>query len=1741
MFREWGNLMLGGSRIKLKRIRRPNKFGRRCVPRRVAILLIVLVAVVTGIVWYQVAGVSALTTDLINSTFETDGASWNTADSGNTGVTISTSDNTYNHTTSGDRSAMVSIPQGNNTGVGTIKRSFTTPKGLVNDSVNLSLWYRNDAATTLNLTWEIRDASDTTSVVASTAIVNTSVYRGWTQYNTSTPISGLNADTSYLLRLKVDAQSNSDTNLNVNWDDILLTANYNPVPTTVVLSASKTSIPNNNITETTLTATITDQNDNLMENQPVNFTKNQFWGAFSATSVNTGSDGKAAVDFTSDTGGNITVTATAGSASQDILLTVLRPEVVTVSRTLSTMPNDGTTSSITAHVLDQNSQPLQGVRVDFTKSSISGVLAPAFDMTDVDGDAHTTFSSNVGDSYTITATSGGKTGNNTVIVQSPTVLTNNTSKNVIPNDNNTSARITAHLIDQDNNPMAGETITFSVDKSGGTFSAGSAITDAAGNAWVDFKSGVLNGDNFSIISKVMRVTPNVTSPALKVKVQAPKSLTMQIFPDVIPNDNTTSSTITATLLDQEDIVISGESIDFTTNLGVFTSTGTNTANELITDSTGRVVVSLRSGSNGVASVTGTVHRFSSVSGSALVTVEVPVSTDVVLVTSKSMIPGDNNTTTTVTATVYDQNSFVIPGRTVTFTKSPENFGEFVSNTTETTDANGQTSVTFKSDHPGTFNITGTCEGKSGNTEVIVIPLTPNILTVSVSANRIPNDGITTTSVTAHLIDQYGHPFGGQTVFFSKNQTWGLLSAYNAITDSNGNAYTTYRTLSSGPVTITAISGIASGQKIVEVEKRVPAHLTLTASADSILADGLEKSTITAYLIDQFSAPMLGEQINFSAGFGNLSVTRAITDSNGNATVKIRSSLPGMVSVTGSANSAPIITGVATVELSNADIVPPTLVKAEATSKQVFYLTFSENIKLNPYIPVGWTLKKYVGATATDVPFVTPTILPSDPRVIKITLDDGTLMGKGNQYPDPIRYEISVNGIYDLNNNAIAGNTVISVDAFTPHGKYAPFPVAAGNSTRVCAQCHVTHSAVGQKLLNRNTVQKVCFVCHGIIGSSEYKVQSEFYRGDGGSYSPSMHKALDLDSPGYNLLTCVDCHTAHGTRRPGTNDIEPKLLQAKVSGGIVTSGDGNWFCLACHGDGDANSLYGNRLGNYWDNTFGDHSDGMTLVDEIRNEVAVNVYNSAHYDNNFDELIPESGTNITCLKCHERHGSGVTGLIDDTTLDSSESQTEKNLCYKCHNSTDNSLNKIDIKSKFEPAGGIGSKHLIADSTGLACRSCHEPHSVAQRSFADSNSTKPSDISNPDNTKNNWNKTSGSLSDFCIKCHDGVPPNVEIDPIAKILRPFSITFPNTTFSNGTGWNKTDYTSSGHYSRNIECDKCHDPHGSDNDRLTVLPEDPSGSPTQDGMCLRCHGAIDGESPSGPDVYSGGFDQPFTHPTLDQAKDGVHKDTEDISSVARHAECYDCHDQHTATDGAGEVDKLGKVAGIIFSETAWVSWDSAVATKVALDPNTNNRQAYLCYKCHSKYAYTTPPSGQTDVAQEFNPANQARHVVEGDSSMRPGYGSFVNPWNTASTLRCTDCHGSHGAAEQHILKKPFDNTTGTIGSTSSHLCFSCHDFDYYTGASSSSVESKFSGGGNSNLHKSLLGSHGKAGCVACHGAVPHGWKRTDSEGKGLPLVTAADPEQYSSGAKIDSLSGTNDIPGAWQQISCSTVAGCHN
>jgi predicted CXXCH cytochrome family protein len=377
-------------------------------------------------------------------------------------------------------------------------------------------------------------------------------------------------------------------------------------------------------------------------------------------------------------------------------------------------------------------------------------------------------------------------------------------------------------------------------------------------------------------------------------------------------------------------------------------------------------------------------------------------------------------------------------------------------------------------------------------------------------------------------------------------------------------------------------------------------------------------------------------------------------------------------------------------------------------------------------------------------------------------------------------------------------------------------------------------------------------------------------------------------------------------------------------------------------------------------------------------------------------------------------------------------------------------------------------------------------------------------------------------------------------------------------------------------QCDQCHNPHGAGDSRglyplMAARPEEQ--------VCYSCHGS--GFRPQGAADVQTPSTRRYSHSVSNYER--LHDDAAEFNSVSvspnpllsgssRHVECADCHNTHSARttprpDRSSNIgERLLGSWGVRpnYSGAPWTA--PATYTVERFQATATELESYLCFKCHSNYAwgnsapYTADGVLETNTAMEFSPGNPAYHNVTGQmeaavptedlvfgTATPPGY---INQWGPNSAMACSDCHasdpgsgsarGAHGSNFAFMLKKRFKaqagglDNTGRAG-TQTDLCFDCHDWNTY-GEGGSGTATNFSKDTN-NLH--TKSAHAQAGCFQCHSAVPHGFKRKHT------IVYVTDGAPYYQSDPINYVLNKGGIQayshangGAYTANNCK--AGCH-
>ncbi|WP_123784586.1 YrIlm family inverse autotransporter adhesin [Yersinia pseudotuberculosis] len=342
-----------------------------------------------------------------------------------------------------------------------------------------------------------------------------------------------------------------------------------------------------------------------------------------------------------------------------------------VAAPVSIEANGSDTSVVTLTLRDNNNNPVTGQTVAFASTlgtlgnvteQASGVYTATLTAGTVSGVA--SLSVNVGGStlgvtpatVTLNGDSGNLSTTNTTLVAAPV--------NIEANNSDTSV-VTLTLRDNNNNPVTGQTVAFASTL--GTL--GNVTEQASGVYTATLTAGTVSGVaslNVNVGGSALGVTPaTVTLNGDSGNLSTTNS-TLVAAPVNIEANNSDTSVVTLTLRDNNNNLVTGQTVAFTSTLG--------TLGNVTEQASGVYTATLTAGTvSGVASLN------VNVGGSALGVTPATVTlngdsgnlstTHSTLVAAPVSIEANGSDTSVVTLTLRDNNNNPVTGQTVTFTST----------------------------------------------------------------------------------------------------------------------------------------------------------------------------------------------------------------------------------------------------------------------------------------------------------------------------------------------------------------------------------------------------------------------------------------------------------------------------------------------------------------------------------------------------------------------------------------------------------------------------------------------------------------------------------------------------------------------------------------------------------------------------------------------------------------------------------------------------------------------------------------------------------------------------------------------------------------------------------------------------------------------------------------------------------------------------------------------------------------
>ncbi len=607
-----------------------------------------------------------------------------------------------------------------------------------------------------------------------------------------------------------------------------------------------------------------------------------------------------------------TVTAHNSGFTDTATLTVNAGLPNTATSTITASPAsvvaDNTTSTITVRLKDAagNNVPTSGGVVALNSSLAGSVLSAVTD--NGNGTYTATVKSTVAGTTTITGTLGAA------------ALASTTSVTFVPGP------ATHFVVSAPGSATAGTPVTVSVtakDAFGNTATGylGTVhFTSTDGSATLPGNYGFVSGDNgvntFPVTFKTagsqtvtatdtLTGTINGTTGGVGVNPGpvSQTTSTMTASPASVPADNSSTSTVNVTLKDAYGNIVPGKTVTLGAGAG---SSNWNPATD-ITNGSG--VASFAVWDNTVENI---VYNAVDTSDALALTDTATVAFTAGPIASITLNPA-NATVAAGVGQTYHVRGYDAYGH---------DLGDVTGSSTLTIVGGTCVGATCSANVAGTHSVQATDGALTAfaNLTVTPGPASAAASTITASPSSLTADGVSTSTITVQLKDQYFNNVTASGGIVNLSATGSATLSANPAHDNGNGTYTATLTApnTAGTSTISGtLGGVAIGGSALVTFGAVPpgpasgATSTITAAPGTIVADGTSTSTITVHLKDASGIPLTsgGDDVELSASNGTLAPAaplKATDNHDGTYTATLTSpASAGSASITGTVNGATI--------------------------------------------------------------------------------------------------------------------------------------------------------------------------------------------------------------------------------------------------------------------------------------------------------------------------------------------------------------------------------------------------------------------------------------------------------------------------------------------------------------------------------------------------------------------------------------------------------------------------------------------------------------------------------------------------------------------------------------------------------------------------------------------------------------------------------------------------------------------
>jgi Bacterial Ig-like domain (group 1) len=350
-------------------------------------------------------------------------------------------------------------------------------------------------------------------------------------------------------------------------------------------------------------------------------------------------------------------------------------------------------------------------------------------------------------------------------------------------------------------------------------------------------------------------TPTTTTAA---------TLQLSALPAIVKSDNTNSATITVTAVDAANVVVSGTTVNFSTN------TGALSLGQVTTDSTGKATLTFSSGTlskvNRIATITATA-------GAITTTLPVQISGSTVVVNlTAATLPDNGNSPVPMTITAKDAGGNAIPNATVTITTGGVGTVTLQPACTLavpcTTDSLGNLNVIATGAAPGTITLTIASVGATATSTLTISPSASTFAIDQQTLNGvvIANNALTAMKIGDTLDVRVNAPTLTTSVVFvtSVGSLNGVLGNVT-VPVAGGKATATLTTTAAGTAGIQVydLGAPSTSDNLAVTMTAATANSISIQASPGLVSKNTGISTLTALVKDINNYPVGGAQVAFS--------------------------------------------------------------------------------------------------------------------------------------------------------------------------------------------------------------------------------------------------------------------------------------------------------------------------------------------------------------------------------------------------------------------------------------------------------------------------------------------------------------------------------------------------------------------------------------------------------------------------------------------------------------------------------------------------------------------------------------------------------------------------------------------------------------------------------------------------------------------------------------------------------------